>query len=97
MGDFNCTRDEPPYQVILEGKHIKLKDPAPSNPPGTYCTFEVNSIPCKAIDYLFFSPQWSSSNYKVITDNDGKYYPSDHLPVIAEFKVQKKAAKDKRK
>ena len=92
MGDFNCTRDEKPYQVLLSAG-INLKDPAPSNPPGTFCTFAVDSIPCKAIDYLFYTPHWTAKNYKVITDNNGKYYPSDHLPVIADFTLPKKTRK----
>ena len=92
MGDFNCTRDEPPYKVMISAG-TNLKDPAPADPPGTFCTFAVDSIPCKAIDYLFYSPDWTATKYNVITDNDGKYYPSDHLPVMAEFTLGKKNRK----
>jgi endonuclease/exonuclease/phosphatase family metal-dependent hydrolase len=81
-GDFNCTREEPPYATIMNPAGIKLTDPAPSNAPGTFCSFKVNSIECRAIDYIFHSQEWKSDGYQVIQDNDGKYYPSDHLPVM---------------
>lgn len=80
-GDFNCTREDKPYQVIMSQKPIALQDPAPANPPGTFCNFQVNSIECRAIDYIFSSLDWKTNNYQVITDNDGNNYPSDHLPV----------------
>ena len=87
-GDFNCTRDDGPYQTIMNPKDVKLMDPAPENPPGTFCSFTVNSIECKAIDYIFHSEEWKSDAYQVITDNDGKYYPSDHLPVAVELTLK---------
>jgi endonuclease/exonuclease/phosphatase family metal-dependent hydrolase len=63
-GDFNCTRDDKPYQVIISQKMIPLSDPAPDNPPGTFCNFQVNSIECRPIDYVFTSLDWKASEYK---------------------------------
>jgi endonuclease/exonuclease/phosphatase family metal-dependent hydrolase len=80
-GDFNCVREDKPYQVIMTQKLIPLTDPAPANPPGTFCGFKVNGIQCRPIDYIFLSSEWKSSLYQVITDSDGNNYPSDHLPV----------------
>jgi endonuclease/exonuclease/phosphatase family metal-dependent hydrolase len=88
-GDFNCTRDDGPYQVMMDPKGIMLSDPAPENPPGTFCSFKVNSIECKAIDYIFHSNAWKAEGYQVINDNDGKYYPSDHLPVMVSLMLNK--------
>jgi len=85
-GDFNCTPDEAPYQVMTGNKDINLVDPSPLQKQGTFCTFEVNSIECKPIDYIFVTPHWETSNFTVISDNDGKYYPSDHLPIMVEVK-----------
>jgi len=79
-GDFNCTRDEDPYKIMTNGELLELIDPCP-NPEGTFCTFRVDSVPCKAIDYIFISNDWRADRYKIIHDNDGTYYPSDHLPV----------------
>jgi endonuclease/exonuclease/phosphatase family metal-dependent hydrolase len=87
-GDFNCTRDEGPYKTIMDTRNMKLVDPAPKNPPGTFCSFKVNSMECKAIDYIFHTPDWSSAKYHVIEDNDGAYYPSDHLPVTVELSIK---------
>jgi endonuclease/exonuclease/phosphatase family metal-dependent hydrolase len=84
-GDFNCTRDEPPYAAIMSDAGLKLLDPAPSPAPGTFCSFKVNSITCEPIDYVFHSAEWKASGYVVITDNDGKHYPSDHLPVVVQL------------
>jgi endonuclease/exonuclease/phosphatase family metal-dependent hydrolase len=87
-GDFNCTRDDGPYKTIMDPKTMQLIDPAPKNPPGTFCSFKVNSIECKAIDYIFHTPEWKSNAYQVIDDNDGEYYPSDHLPVVVELSIK---------
>lgn len=88
-GDFNCTREDPPYISIMDGKRLTLIDPAPTPAPGTFCSFKVNGIVCRAIDYIFHSTQWKASGYTVITDNDGKYYPSDHLPVMVTFQLKR--------
>jgi endonuclease/exonuclease/phosphatase family metal-dependent hydrolase len=87
-GDFNCTRQDPPYATIMDPSGIKLTDPAPANPPGTFCSFKVNSITCQGIDYIFHSQAIQSEGYQVIQDNDGKYYPSDHLPVMVSLKLK---------
>jgi endonuclease/exonuclease/phosphatase family metal-dependent hydrolase len=88
-GDFNCTRQDPPYAAIMKPEGVVLIDPAPGVPVGTFCGFKVNSIECRAIDYIFHSSQWVTANYTVIQDNDGKYYPSDHLPVLATLQLGK--------
>jgi endonuclease/exonuclease/phosphatase family metal-dependent hydrolase len=88
-GDFNCTRTDPPYSTIMNSEVIRLIDPLPGQPIGTFCGFRVNAMECRAIDYLFYTDHWTSSDYKVITDNDGKFYPSDHLPVMTTFVLRK--------
>lgn len=89
-GDFNSEPTEEPYQVMINGKDLALKDSRPSDSKaGTFCSFTVNSIQCKTIDYIFHSAHWSTKKYQVITDNDEKYYPSDHLSVMATLKLKK--------
>lgn len=88
-GDFNFTRDKDPYAVMMQNSGLKLIDVAPENSPGTACGFVVDARPCVGIDYIFHSPHWTSSNYQVIQENDGKHYPSDHLPVIATLTLSK--------
>ena len=89
MGDLNITRSEEPYQVMVKKEGTLLIDPAPPNPPGTFCNFGVNSMECRAIDYIFNTIEWKSKDYNVITENDGKNYPSDHLPVIVTLTLTK--------
>jgi endonuclease/exonuclease/phosphatase family metal-dependent hydrolase len=86
-GDLNCTRKDPPYSTLTDKQELTLIDPAGENPPGTFCSFKVNSIECRGIDYILHSTAWTSRDYRVVKDNDGKYYPSDHLPVVATLSV----------
>jgi endonuclease/exonuclease/phosphatase family metal-dependent hydrolase len=89
-GDFNCTRDQPPYLTMMDKSNLELIDPAPkSEAPGTFCNFGVNTQPCKAIDYIFHTPNWTAENYAVLNDHDGKNYPSDHLPVQVKVSLKK--------
>lgn len=86
-GDFNVTRDTEPYSIMVSSDPIKLVDPAPGNPPGTFCNFKVGGERCKGIDYIFHSTHWKARDYRVIDDNDGTYYPSDHLPVMVTLSL----------
>jgi endonuclease/exonuclease/phosphatase family metal-dependent hydrolase len=86
MGDFNSDSTEAAYTQLTGD----LKDSKPiTNQSGTFCGIEVGKMECKTIDYIFHTKEWVLKNYQVIKDNDGKYYPSDHLPVLAEFELVK--------
>lgn len=87
-GDFNFTRDQPPYAVVMDPEKLRIMDAAPGSTPGTSCGFVVNARPCNAIDYIFHTPQWRADHYQVIQDNDGKHYPSDHLPVMVTLELK---------
>lgn len=39
--------------------------------------------------FLRNTKEWESENYRVIQDNDGKNYPSDHLPVMVTLSLEK--------
>jgi endonuclease/exonuclease/phosphatase family metal-dependent hydrolase len=84
-GDFNCERSEETY------RNLTIRDLADTKPvsdqTGTFCGFEVGKMECKAIDYIFHTKEWILKNYRVISDNDGTCYPSDHLPVMVEFEL----------
>ena len=88
-GDFNFTRTQPPYEVMMDPQPIRLLDAAPADTPGTSCGFEVGARQCAAIDYIFYTSRWLPSGYRVVQDNDGSYYPSDHLPVIVSLELKK--------
>jgi endonuclease/exonuclease/phosphatase family metal-dependent hydrolase len=88
-GDFNSEPTDAPYVTITNGEHFSLFDSRPANNlTGTFCGFELNKMECKTIDYIFHSEDWKASNYQVIQDNDGKYYPSDHLPVLVTLTLK---------
>jgi len=87
-GDFNFTREAPPYEVMMDPAGLRLIDSGPQS-QGTSCGFVVNARTCKGIDYIFHTPHWSGKGYQVIEDNDGKHYPSDHLPVVVELSLEK--------
>jgi endonuclease/exonuclease/phosphatase family metal-dependent hydrolase len=86
-GDFNSEPTEDPYKTMVdEAMAIVLYDSRPEvSTAGTFCGFKVGGLPCRTIDFIFHTKQWVARNYQVITDNDGTYYPSDHLPVLASF------------
>lgn len=87
-GDFNSEPGEEPYLNMIDErfKDFVLYDARPaSSTAGTYCGFNVGGMPCKTIDFIFHTKEWIARNYLVITDNDGTYYPSDHLPVVVDF------------
>jgi endonuclease/exonuclease/phosphatase family metal-dependent hydrolase len=89
-GDFNSQPTEEPYQTMINGTDVTLYDSRPaSDLTGTSCGFEVGKRKCNTIDYIFHSSQWQATGYIVIQDHDGKYYPSDHLPVMATFTLKK--------
>lgn len=85
LGDFNCERTEEPYQVMTAEGSVLLDSKPAGDSNGTFCGFEVGAMPCKAIDYIFHTREWVPRNYQVIHDHEGRYYPSDHLPVLASF------------
>jgi endonuclease/exonuclease/phosphatase family metal-dependent hydrolase len=85
-GDFNSEPQEEPYQLMVAKNELTVFDSKPaSSTTGTFCGFEVGATTCRVIDYIFHSGDWKVEKYLVIQDNDGKNYPSDHLPVLAEF------------
>jgi endonuclease/exonuclease/phosphatase family metal-dependent hydrolase len=83
-GDFNVQRDTEAFKVLNESRFLFDSKPESNNDP-TFCGFEVANTKCVAIDYIFHSKETRVTQYSVLHDNDGKHYPSDHLPVIAEF------------
>jgi endonuclease/exonuclease/phosphatase family metal-dependent hydrolase len=88
-GDFNSEPTEAPYLTLTDGKHFRLFDSRPANNlTGTFCGFELNKIECRTIDYIFHTEDWAASRYQVIQDNNGKYYPSDHLPVLVTLTLK---------
>jgi endonuclease/exonuclease/phosphatase family metal-dependent hydrolase len=82
-GDFNLDPSDAGYTTMVDQSYrVPLKDSYMDGAlPYTDCGFEVSNKNCNRIDYIFSSPQYTKSDYTVHTDNNGTYYPSDHLTV----------------
>ncbi|HLP52107.1 MAG TPA: endonuclease/exonuclease/phosphatase family protein, partial [Chitinophagales bacterium] len=90
-GDFNFGPDDAAYTIMsrVGEDKVQLSDSYTQGAlPYTDCGFEVSNTNCHRIDYIWYSPHFSKSNYLVHTDNNGTYYPSDHLPVSVLLKAE---------
>lgn len=88
-GDFNFQPDSEGYAVITNENHeVQLKDSySKDSPDYTDCGFNVSNKNCSRIDYIFYNKQFTSANYILHTDNNGTYYPSDHLTISVDLKI----------
>jgi endonuclease/exonuclease/phosphatase family metal-dependent hydrolase len=87
-GDFNSTNEAPPIRKILTVL-FDSKDKcqtAPYGPPHTSGGFAVKE-PRNTIDYIFINDQVKVLRHGVLSDSSGLYFPSDHLPVLAEVEI----------
>lgn len=90
-GDFNCEPDDTSYQLMVAKAKPNLFDASAGfKQDCTCCGFEVAQYlnRCVRIDYIFHSKQFKVLNYTTPQNNDGKYYPSDHLPVMARLRLK---------
>lgn len=88
-GDFNVEPTEEAYKSFFRGKSPDLFDARPvENMNGTFCGFEKGKMECRIIDYVFHTAEWKVESFEVLQDNDGKYYPSDHLPVLVTLALK---------
>lgn len=93
IGDFNSTPESEPFKIITNPSDpIHLTDsrtlcPNPEGPDFTYTGFTVGGIPGERIDYIFLKGIKRTESFKVNEQNNGVYYPSDHLPVSAVMEL----------
>lgn len=94
MGDFNFRPGSEPYKRMTENSgladtYLIMKDKKPGN-GATSGGFKVGGNPDgNRIDYVFTPAYTQLLNCGIIDDNDGTYYPSDHLPYITELDYTK--------
>lgn len=83
-GDFNFQPSEEPYGKLVASTEPMLFDARPvEDKRGTFCGFEKGKMDCPIIDYIFHTIEWRIESFEVLQENDGVFYPSDHLPVVA--------------
>jgi endonuclease/exonuclease/phosphatase family metal-dependent hydrolase len=87
-GDLNLVKTSEPVQAILkELNDAKDKSQTlPYGPEGTSGGFDVKLL-TKTIDYIFINDKVEVVRHGILSDSFGMYYPSDHLPVLAEIKI----------
>jgi endonuclease/exonuclease/phosphatase family metal-dependent hydrolase len=87
-GDLNLTKNTVPVQSILKelsDAQDKSLTP-PYGPAGTSGGFDVKVMPNK-IDFIFINDKVTVLRHGVLSDSFGLFYPSDHLPVLCEVKI----------
>ncbi len=82
MGDFNFTPVDTAYKT-LTGSGVLYDSFREGAVNKTACGFNVSNKECNRIDYILYSSHFSCNSFVIHTDNNGNYYPSDHLPVSA--------------
>lgn len=88
-GDFNLHKDASPIQSILKELY-DAQDKSitpPYGPEGTCGGFAVNDKPGK-IDFIFINDKVSILRHGVLSDSYKMFFPSDHLPVLAELQIK---------
>ena len=89
MGDFNALPDENTVKLVKrrleDSKEFSLT--TAEGPEGTFNGFDFNSLLPDRIDYIFVNKDVAVNKYAVLTDSNGRRYPSDHLPVYVEMSL----------
>jgi len=89
MGDFNAIPSSEPFLIITDKTNpLHLVDSRNlcekvRGPEYTFTGFNVAGTEEKRIDYIFLKGIEKVSSFSVNDENNGEFYPSDHLPVSA--------------
>ena len=86
--DFNLTKKSLPIQIILKvlNDAQDKSQTLPYGQEGTSGGFDVKVMPEK-IDFVFINEKVRILRHGVLSDSFGLFYPSDHLPVLVEVKI----------
>ena len=89
-GDFNVGPESDAYRTVITNtpfKDAKHATQSPHHgPSGTWSTFKVRRGIGKRLDYVFVSSQYFNVlRHQHSTYSENSFYPSDHLPVIADL------------
>lgn len=82
IGDFNFDPDSEPYKIITAG-FSDVFSCYKTGAKTTGCGFVVGEKEGNRIDHIFHSKAMKCTSYNIVDENDGKHYPSDHLPVVS--------------
>jgi endonuclease/exonuclease/phosphatase family metal-dependent hydrolase len=90
-GDFNSRPESEQIQTMqtLLDDASKVSQMPPYGPVGTFNNFVFDAPVERRIDYIFVSKQIKVFKYAVLSDSKNQHYPSDHLPVVVDLKINK--------
>ena len=88
-GDFNSDPQSVPYRLLTKNQMLRdaknISAIPHVGPERSYSGFEVtDSLPGERIDYVFVGPDVRVARHAIVTSFGLGYYPSDHLPVVAD-------------
>jgi endonuclease/exonuclease/phosphatase family metal-dependent hydrolase len=82
-GDFNTTPDSRTHAFLTEAlSDARTSAPRREGSEGTFHDFTGNAV--HRIDWILYRGM-KAEDVRTITTHDGKVYPSDHFPVVADF------------
>ena len=94
-GDFNSRPESQPIAVMTQALQ-SAKSVSQTPPYGVGATFRglevgpaFDTLNVGEIDYLFVNDRVEVLKFGVLSDSDGHFYPSDHLPLWARVRLQK--------
>lgn len=83
-GDFNATPDSPAHASLT--KVLRDARTTAARREGPASTFHgFTGTPTKRIDWILYRGL-KAEDVRTVTTHDGKVYPSDHYPVVADFR-----------
>lgn len=83
-GDFNATPDSPAHASLAKVLH-DARDSAPHQQGPAFTFHGFTGKPTKRIDWVLYRGL-QAEDVRTVTTHDGKVYPSDHYPVVADFR-----------
>jgi endonuclease/exonuclease/phosphatase family metal-dependent hydrolase len=82
-GDFNTTPDSRAHAALTRNlRDARTSAPRREGPDATFHDF--TGVASKRIDWILYRGM-SAERVRTITTHEGKVYPSDHFPVVADF------------
>jgi endonuclease/exonuclease/phosphatase family metal-dependent hydrolase len=99
-GDFNSTPNSIPYKILTQDSaresELKIIDAKMVShhphhgPNSTFTGFNLSNLKDKGqpIDYIFITDGIEVLNHGTLSDTFDGFFPSDHMPVIAEIVIE---------
>ena len=93
LGDFNADPDSEPYKILTADVQV-LQDTYQltgnkKGPSGSFASqFALENLSDRIIDHIFINDGFDVIEHQIIDDNNGSFYPSDHLPVRAALRLK---------